>query len=270
MKALICYWGLVRGFKYRATLDSHKKHIWDVLLQQGIDYDVMLHTYNKEFDFQVFNINNLKYIVIEDDGIISERLTPRIRNIHMPIYFTEEHKYGLFKCWYSQKHLAEKLGTVMHEYDIVITLDIAQYFVSSIPNDLKHLDMSKVYLTDFERFYGYNPRFCMSSPENVMFYLSKIDYVLQDEENIPRDMVNPEYKERYETAFMDFYKVPLENVKGAPNLHPEWQLKHYMDKIGQKKIVEINLRFYRIRESAVLEGISTEDIQLYNVNVLPE
>lgn len=270
MKALICYWGLVRGFKYRATLDSHKKHIWDVLSKQGIDYDVMLHTYNKEFDFQVVNIDNLKYIVIEDDAIITKRLMPRIRNIHMPVYFTDEHKYGLFKCWHSQKHLAEKLADVKHEYDIVITLDIAQYFVSSLPEDLKQMDMSKVYLTDFERFDGYNPRFCMSNAENVMFYLSKIDYVLQDEENIPSDMINPQYKRKYEEAFMDFFKVPLERVKGAPNLHPEWQLKQYLDHVGQKEVVEVTIRFYRIRENTVLEGITEEDIQLYNVNVLPQ
>lgn len=270
MKALICYWGLVRGFKYEQTLHSHKKYIWDVLLQQGINYEVMLHTYNKEFDFQVFNISNLKYIVIEDDAVIGQRLMPRIRNIHMPVYFTDDHKTGLFKCWHSQHHLADKLASIQDDYDIVITLDIAQYFVSGLPDNLRSLDMSKVYLTNFERFNGYNPRFCMSSAKNVIFYLNKIDYVLQDEENIPEDMISPEYIDKYATAYMDFFGVSRDKVKEAPNLHPEWQLRQYLNEVGKKDVVELDIRFYRIRENAVLEGITDDDVQLYNVKVLPE
>jgi len=270
MKALICYWGLVRGFKYAQTLESHKKHIWDVLLGQGIDYDVMLHTYNKEFDNQVLNINNLKYIVVEDDAITGHRLMPKMRNIHMPVYFTDEHKTGLFKCWHSQHHLAERLAFVKDDYDIVITLDIAQYFASSLPYDLVNMDMSKVYLTNFESFNGYNPRFCMSSAENVIFYLSKISYVLQDEDNIPNGMISPEYIDKYAMAYMDHFRVERDKVKEAPNLHPEWQLRHYLNEVGKKDVVELNIRFYRIRENAVLEGLTDEDVQLYKVKVLPE
>lgn len=268
MKALICYWGLVRGFKYPHTLESHKKHIWNVLTEQGIDYDVMVHTYNKEFDFQVMNIDNLKYIAIEDNDVIGKRLLPKMVNIYMPVYFTEEHRLGLFKCWHSQKHLRDQVELVKDDYDIVITLDIAQYFVSSLPSNLRDLDMSKVYMTNFERFYGYNPRFCMSNAENVMFYLNKIDYVLKDPNNIPPDMVNPDYVERYTKAFMKHFKVGREEVEGAPNLHPEWQLKQYLDVVGEKQVEELDIRFYRIRENAHLEGMTDEDAKLYNVSVV--
>lgn len=270
MKALICYWGLVRGFKYPQTLESHKKHIWDVLTSQGIEYDVMLHTFNKEFDFQVFNIDKLRYIVIEDDIIITNRLLPRMINIHMPIYFTEEHKRGLFKCWHSQQHLCKQIALVQNEYDIVITLDIAQYFVSSLPRNIKDLDMSKMYLTNFERFNGYNPRFCMSNPTNAMFYLNKLDYVLCDPNNIPDKMVDPEYKEKYIETYMRIYGESRDAVKEVPNLHPEWQLKQYLDVVGKKEVKEIDIRFYRIRQNAHLEGMTAEDVALYNVKVVPE
>lgn len=269
MKALICYWGLIRGFKYDLTLESHKKHIWDVLKQQGIDFDVMLHSYNKEFDLQPFNIDNLKYIAIEDDYIVTKRILPKIRNIYLPQYFHEEHRRGLFKCWYSQQHLHDKLQSIKDEYDFAITLDIAQYFASSLPENIKDLDMSIMYLTDFERFEGYNPRFCMSNVENILFYLNKFNYVLQDEDQIPNGMVNPTYQQKYIKAYMKHFKVSQKEVKEIPNLHPEWQLKTYIDKVGRKKVCEISLKFWRIRTDAQLEGITDEDIHLYNVSVLP-
>ena len=270
MKALICYWGLVRGFKYKATLESHKKHIWNVLREQNIDFDVMLHTYNKEFDFQVFNIENLKYFVIEDDSIITERILPKIRNVHMPKYFSEEHRKGLFKCWYSQQHLHNHIVPIKNEYNFVITLDIAQYFGTSIPSNIKELDMSYVYLTNFERFEGYNPRFCMSNVNNILFYLDKYNYVLKDEKNIPDNMINPEYQKKYIDAYMQFFNTSRKEVKDIPNIHPEWQLQNYLDVVGKKKIKEINLKFWRIRTNAHLEGLTEDDVQLYNVNATPE
>lgn len=270
MKALICYWGLVRGFKYSDTLESHKQHIWNVLKEQDIDFDVMLHTYNKEFDFQVFNIDKLKYFVVEDDEIITKRLLPKIRNIYMPRYFSEEHRKGLFKCWYSQQHLHTHVTPIKTEYDFVITLDIAQHFGTSIPHNLKELDMSYVYLADFEKFEGYNPRFCMSSVDNVLFYLNKFNYVLKDEKHIPENMINPEYQQKYIDEYMKFFNTSREEVKEIPNIHPEWQLKTYLDVVGKKKIKEIPLKFWRIRTNAHLEGFEEDDISLYNVNASPE
>jgi hypothetical protein len=269
MKALICYWGLIRGFKYKGTFESHKKYIWNVLKEQDIEFDVMLHTYNKEFDFQVFNIENLKYFVIEDDNIITERILPKIRNVHMPKYFHEQHRRGLFKCWYSQQHLHNHILPIKHEYDIIITLDIAQYIVSPIPNNIKFLDMSYTYLTNFETFDGYNPRFCMSNVDNVLFYLNKFNYVLRDEDNIPQNMVNPEYAEKYIEAYMEYFNTSRDKVKQTPNIHPEWQLKTYLDSVGNKKVKEILIKFWRIRENAQIEGITEEDIKLYKVNAIP-
>lgn len=269
MKALICYWGLIRGFKYKATLDSHKRCIWDVLKEQGIEFDVMIHTFNKEFDFQVFNIDNLKYFVIEDDNIITERILPKIKCIHMPRYFSEEHRRGLFKCWYSQQHLHDHIRPIKDEYDFIITLDIAQYIVTPIPDNLKTFDMSYTYLTNFETFEGYNPRFCMSNVDNVLFYLDKFNYVLKDETNIPANMINPEYQQRYIDAYMNFFNTSRDEVKQIPNIHPEWQLKNYLDVVGKKAVREISLKFWRIRSNAHLEGITAEDVALYNVKVIP-
>lgn len=270
MKALICYWGLVRGFKYHATMESHRRHIWNILREQNIDFDIMIHTYNKEFDFQVFNIDNLKYFVIEDDNIITERILPKLKNVYTPKYFTEEHRRGLFKCWYSQQHLHDHVVPIKDEYDFIITLDIAQYFATSIPNNLKDIDMSYIYLTNFERFDGYNPRFCMSNVDNVLFYLNKFNYVLKDEMKLPDNMINPDYQQWYIESYMKFFNVSREDVKDIPNIHPEWQLKNYLDVVGEKQIKEITLKFWRIRSNSHLAGITEDDGKLYNVNILPE
>jgi hypothetical protein len=264
-KALICYWGLVRGFKYPQALESHRKHIWKVLEAQGFEYDVLVHTYNKEFDTNLFNVPNIRYLLIEDDAYITQRILPRIRNVHLPPYFEDEHKTGLFKCWHSQRQLREQLKKIKDDYDVVITLDIAQYFVSPIPDNLDDLDMTKVYLSDFEKFKGYNPRFCMSNPKNVMFYLNKFDYVLNDEEKIPKGMIDPEYLEDFLKKLADVLGVEPDAVKKCPNLHPEWQLKKYLDVVGGLEVVELPIKFYRIRRNAELVGITQEDVDLYSV-----
>jgi hypothetical protein len=269
MKALICYWGLVRGFKYTQTIESHKNNIWDVLIEQDIPYDVMLHTYNKEFDFNIFNINNLKYHVIEDDHIIHTRVLSKIKNIHLPVYFTEEHKTGLFKCWYSQQHLHDHIVPIKNEYDLIITLDIAQYFVTPIPNNIKYLDLNKMYLTDIEHFNGYNPRFCMSNVDNILFYLNKFNYVLSDENKIPDNMINSKYQEAYIDAYMYHFNTSRDNVKNIPNLHPEWQLKTYLDVVGKKEVEELSIKFWRIRSMGHLDGITDAEVKLYKVQTIP-
>jgi hypothetical protein len=269
-KALICYWGLIRGFKYPDTIQSHKTHIWDVLTKQGYAVDVFVHTYNKQFDLQTMNIENIKYIAIEDDKFIEQKLAPRMKNVHMPVYFTEEHRMGLFKCWYSQQHLAEKIKKCHKEYDVVITLDIAQLFVTSLPSDLCKMDMNVLYTSDFEKFTGYNPRFCMSSADNIIFYLSKLDYVLQDEENIPDGMIDPNYQNTYCALYMLDLGVKRDEVKMIPNLHPEWQLKHYLDHVGKKKVKELGVKFFRIRDDAHVEGLTEKDVKLYKLSVVPD
>lgn len=269
MKALICYWGLVRGFKFQKTFESHKQHIWDVLKEQNINFDVMIHTYNKDFDFQTFNIENTRYIVIEDDVIVSQRIIPKIRNVHLPTYFTEEHRLGLFKCWHSQQHLHDQILKIKHEYDFVITLDIAQYFGTSIPKNIKDLNLDNMYVSEFESFKGYNPRFCMSNVDNILFYLSKFNYVLADEENIPDNMIDPDDKYGYIAFMINVFGCKYDEIKGIPNLHPEWQLKTYLDSIGKKKACEIPIKFWRVRTSGRIEGISDDDIQLYNVSIDP-
>jgi hypothetical protein len=270
MKALICYWGLIRGFKYPDTLESHRKCIWNVLKDQGYETDIVMHTYNKEFDFQAFNIDNLKYFVIEDDPVITNRIIPKIKDINMPVYFSEEHRTGLFKCWHSQQHLHDYVKPIKEQYDIMITLDIAQYFVSPIPNNIKDMDMNTLFLSKFESFEGYNPRFCMSNLENGLFFLNKFNYVLNNSNGIPDNMVNPEYRLKYINAFMDVFNCPLEAVQGAPNLHPEWQLQTYLDKVGGKCVEELPIKFYRIRSNAHLEGLTQEDMLLYKVSAIPE
>lgn len=270
MKALVCYWGLVRGFKYPPTYESHERNIWKVLNNQGIDFDVMLHTYNKDQDSKIFSIHNLRYVVIEDDQHIEKRILPRIRNVITPHYFHETHRMGLFKCWHSQQHLHDQIQAIKNEYDFVITLDIAQFFATPLPSNLKDFDMSKMYVSDFEEYGGYNPRFCMSNTENILFYLNKFNFILQNEEQIPDLMIDPNYQEEYIYVVMRLFGVSREQVTNIPNLHPEWQLKQYLDVVGKKQVCKMPFRYFRIRTDGEIVGMSQEDLkvfELYNVKV---
>jgi len=61
MRVAVCFSGMPRSFK--TVYESHKKFIFDVLLEQGIEYDIFIHTWNNKVKYP-------KYL--SDEGTVEE------------------------------------------------------------------------------------------------------------------------------------------------------------------------------------------------------
>ena len=235
MKFAILYWGLIRGFKYDDVFESHKKNMWDKLDKMNIPFDVYCHTYNKEFDDKVFQIPNMKQLIIEDDQIIENYLTPRIRNVVVPHYYYKDAKINLFKCWYSQEQLRKLLDQSKENYSLIITMDISQMIYTNFLED-QEIDTTQAYTLKYECFGGYNPRFFVANKDHTLFYLNKLNYILADEDNIPPFMISEIEK-----------KLHLKDGLPTPNLHPETMLRHYLEYIGKIPVFLVPIKIFRVR-----------------------
>ena len=66
-KICIIYWGLIRGFRFDYTFNSHKQYLYDNFKNNNIDFDVYLVTNNIEYnEINVDKIPNLKTLKIID------------------------------------------------------------------------------------------------------------------------------------------------------------------------------------------------------------
>jgi len=71
-RVAICHWGLTRTLEI--TYETHKKHLYDLLEKNNIEYDKYLHTWihptNMITDFNKFNFKN--FIIEDQKDIIND------------------------------------------------------------------------------------------------------------------------------------------------------------------------------------------------------
>ena len=61
MRVAVCFSGMPRSFK--TVYESHKKFIFDVLSEQGIEYDIFIHTWNNKVKYPIILFPVLKTLV---------------------------------------------------------------------------------------------------------------------------------------------------------------------------------------------------------------
>ena len=232
MTLAICYFGLVRGFKFPEIAKSHSTQIFNKLKDLKIDFDVYIHTYNKQYDDSVKNIEHIEKLEIDNDQTIENMIVPLLNNVYCPNYWSNTHKINLFKCWYSQQKLREMLIQSHKHYDFVLILDIGQEILSPLDNILK-LDPEYCYMPNFAFHEGLPVRLFLSNMQNALYYLDKFDFVLKDPDNIPNLCGKNQQRKKVGTKI--------------PNIHPETGCKIYLIDIGKLKVKYLTIKFRRVR-----------------------
>lgn len=240
MKIGICYFGLIRGFRYKETYESHKKNIYDKLSEMEIEYDVYISTYNKEYSDKYVNlIPNIKKIeIIDDEETHKDILKNEYNRFICPANFREnnnDYKMNLLKCWRSQENLRKMI--INCKYDACILIDIGQVINTPIDN-IKLFDLEYMYIPKFAHHYGYNGRFIIANMKNMLFFLNKLEYLLS-QSKIPI-MVSS-----------NILSIS-ENFANPPNLHPESAYKIYIEEIGKLKVKYHGVDFCRHRFDGTL------------------
>lgn len=179
MKVALCYFGLIRGFKFQEVYETHKIHIYDILQRDNIVFDVYSSTYDKDYDStNVDKIPNLVKINKQSDQEISLKINEFSNNFKCPDYYTEELKINLLKCWTSQQDLHDMILNSKTKYDLIIVMDIGQKILSNLDN-LNNLNKNNIYVANFAHHGGYNGRLLIGNHENMMYFLNKYNYLME-------------------------------------------------------------------------------------------
>jgi hypothetical protein len=206
-RVAICFFGLMRSLHY--TKQSLHAHVFDILSQHGIDYDVYLHTYNlnsisnfrsKEFNVSL-NKNEWKLLypskhAIDDNDVIERivvtPLLPQLLDHGDP--WKEPPPFAslrnLIKQLYSLKKVTELWKNRAADYQLVLYLRPDVWFF----NDLNMTDLTEaltqssspspmssrrfLYVPRFHSWGGVNDRFAFGPPEVMRLYGSRYDKAL--------------------------------------------------------------------------------------------
>jgi len=229
-KVAVCFFGLCRSTQY--TVDSIKKNIYSALDNLNVDYDVYLHTYkiDKEYNNiwageinQTINNNNYKllnpkYVLIEDDENITKQLDfVKYRTHGDPWGRNDDNKYTILnnaiKGMYSIYQVTNMWKKSNINYDIIICLRPDVLYLNPITMDyLNQINDNVIVIPDFAE-YPINDRFAMG---------------------------NPSVMERYGNRYLEAHEYS--KVKG---LHTETYLNDYLNKYNIN-IIKINFKFCRI------------------------
>jgi hypothetical protein len=252
-RVAICFFGLMRSLHY--TKQSLHAHVFDILDQHGIAYDIYLHTYNmnslsnarsREYNVSL-NKNEWKLLypskhVIDDNDEIEwtvvNPLLPQLLDHGDP--WKERLPYpslrNLIKQLYSLKRVTELWRNRTADYQIVLYLRPDVWFF----NDLNMTDLTNaltqssfpsssslnsrrfIYVPRFHSWGGVNDRFAFGPPEVMRLYGSRYDKAL--------------------------------NYSKAHPLHPETFLR---DLLGARNVStrHTDILFERVRSNGVLWGV---------------
>lgn len=198
-RVAICFFGLTRSLYY--TKQSIHSHIFDILMQHGISYDVYVHTYNmhsiwnsrsREYNVSL-NKNEWKLLyphqhVLDDneaiDRTIVEPMLPMLLRNGDPWKEEPPHHSlrNLVKQFYSLKRVTE-LWRNRTDYRLVIysrpdmwffnDLNITDVFTAL--HDTTTISNRFMYVPNFHSWGGLNDRFAFGPPKVMRIYGSRLD-----------------------------------------------------------------------------------------------
>lgn len=233
MKIAIGYHGLIRGFRFDDVRESHKTLLIEALRAQGYTVDIFVHTFDKEFDKSIYEVNPVR-IEIEKDKEVEAYVKKYMKPYIFPHYFKKEHHINYFKDMYTRKKCYELIENP-ESYTWILMMNPGQLITAAI-DDLRYLNAEELYLPDFSHTAAYNGRCAIGSPKAMKIYSSMFDWLLANQ-NPPLYLSNPS---------QDIF-----DALGRVNLHPESSIKHLLNKHGffprEKGFLLKRFAFERVR-----------------------
>ncbi len=179
----ILYWGLTRSTKY--VYETHRQHVFDILTQQGIPFDVYLHTW-KTTDGRVWwNSPNIdpdynEHELLCPTGYRIDDQNEYLDTIDFAQYFYEHEREQEWEPRLLQNHLcaleSQRRVTTMClnsnvKYTHVVYLRPDVRIIDDLPVfQIMACDGNRIILPDNNHYEGYNDRFAAMRFEAVLWY----------------------------------------------------------------------------------------------------
>jgi hypothetical protein len=153
-RVAICHWGLTRTLEI--TYETHKKHLYDLLEKNNIEYDKYLHTWNHLTNtITDFNKFNFKNFIIEDQTDVINDIEKNFsdywyehiyKQMHGDSYYewlpnmVKNHLYGMN----SVKRVTQMCIDSGIKYDYIIYMRPDCILFSDVPCDFINIDDNSI------------------------------------------------------------------------------------------------------------------------------
>ena len=190
VKVALLFWGLSRSLKY--TLPSIKKHMFDILKANNIDYKIFQHTYKVE---SVYNnpragergvkLNNEEYKLLKADHVLVDDQDEIKKKIGLQQYrrqpdpwdrgnphYTKYSCVDNFLCaMYSKSQVTKLLENSKYKFDYAIFMRPDVTYVNDFQiNFLNESTKKSVVIPNFALSGGFNDRFAIMTSKNYQKY----------------------------------------------------------------------------------------------------
>jgi hypothetical protein len=202
-KVAILFFGLTRALK--KTIENYKKHLFNILTANGIDYDIFIHTYiiNGPYHNMWTNEHTESYLNEDVEGILHPKYSLKddqgaiAKTIPFDDYYTklgnwtgmsaDMTKYlirNMCLALYSKKQVTKKFEEVKGDYDYAIIIRPDLYLQSPFDvNWLQELNDSNVIVPEKDWFTGCNDRLCIGTPSVIVYCGTLFDSLLEYSKN---------------------------------------------------------------------------------------
>ena len=192
-KVVICFFGLTRSLKY--NIKYLQKNVFDVLKQNGFDYDIFIHTYKKIgihnnirarekniiLDNNEYKLLNPKKYEIDDEDDINKKIPFDLYKSHGDPWknkYLSFHNY--IKQLYSLYCVTGLWENNKFDYDAAIYIrpDVIVTKPLNINNILEY-KQNTIYIPNHHHYGGYNDRFAYGSINAMLTYGKRYEKGLQ-------------------------------------------------------------------------------------------
>jgi hypothetical protein len=191
-KVAICFFGLTRSLK--SNYNNLKKYIFDILSKNGYQYDIFIHTYNKNtthnnprayeynvtLDNEEYKILNPTKFLSDDEEIIDNKLNYDIFKKHGDPW---NNNYSSFHNFIKQLNSLKQVTSLWENdkdiYDSVIYIRPDTLITKPLEIHLiNNFETNTIYVPNFHSSGGYNDRFAFGCPNAMIHYGNRFDHGL--------------------------------------------------------------------------------------------
>lgn len=257
-KIAIIFYGLTRSLN--KTIFSFKKHLFQILRNNSIDYDIFIHTYKIHGEYKNKWSNEYTSNYLNED--VKSLLNPKyllynnqedvVKKINFEEYYEklgvwsgetpEMTKYlikNLCLALYSKKRITRLFEKHKNEYDYAIITRPDLEFTTNINVEwLKELNDNNIIIPACDSYSGCNDRFCIGKPDNVIYYGTLFDSLKEYSREISI------ISERY---MLDMLNRKCLQILYKDILYNTIRYNHTIHKKGEKK--EVKKTIIKIKNS---------------------
>ncbi len=193
MKIALAFFGITRSLKY--TIESIKNNVLGVLRDNGIEYDIFMHTYivhnyinirsremNLHVDNEEYKLLNADYIEIDDQAETKRKINMSLYRSYPDPWFTLYNTVDNFILGqYSKSRLVHRIDKTNIHYDYIIYLRPDCSYVDKFDiNFLKAVNDNTICIPNFHNYgkYKFNDRFCIANMKTYKIYGDIFKYLL--------------------------------------------------------------------------------------------